>query len=212
MTPTSKVPAARDEAYLEKNRLAAAKWRAANPERAREVRRLSARRRYPDKRSDVQASNAKWAAANPEAVRVRKRVWKSGKMASDASFRLGELLRSGVRKAVKQGWRSGSAVRDLGCSIEDLKVHIESLFEPGMSWENWGSGDGEWSIDHIFPLAETDLTDRTQFLAAANWRNLRPMWHGDNIRKSDDVTPESRERFEVLANFTDVLPSLKGTA
>ena len=28
----------------------------------------------------------------------------------------------------------------LGCTIEFLKKHLESKFQPGMSWENRGNG------------------------------------------------------------------------
>jgi hypothetical protein len=96
-------------------------------------------------------------------------------------------------------------VRDLGCSIEDLKSHIESQFQPGMTWENRGSGSGEWSLDHIYPLAKADLTDRRQALAVCNWRNLQPLRTEDNMRKGDEVSDAARERFEVLANFLEVL-------
>lgn len=34
-------------------------------------------------------------------------------------------------------------------------------------------------------LASFDLTNREQFLQAAHYTNLQPMWAADNIRKSD---------------------------
>jgi hypothetical protein len=49
------------------------------------------------------------------------------------------------------------------------------------------------------------MNDRAQLLAVCNWRNLRPMWHGDNVRKGDEVSESARERFEVLANFLEVM-------
>lgn len=49
--------------------------------------------------------------------------------------------------------RVGSAVRDLGCSIEFLKSYLESKFTGNMSWEN----QGEWYIDHIKPLSSFNL-------------------------------------------------------
>jgi hypothetical protein len=69
-----------------------------------------------------------------------------------------------------------------------------------MSWENWGSGSGKWQIDHIFPLAKADLTQRVQLLACCNWQNLQPLWFEDNVRKGDAVTPEAQQLFDGLVS------------
>jgi 5-methylcytosine-specific restriction endonuclease McrA len=71
-------------------------------------------------------------------------------------------------------------VADLGCTIESLKWYLEALFDEHMTWDNWGE---YWHIDHIRPLASFDLTDREQFLAAANWSNLQPLEKIANHRK-----------------------------
>jgi hypothetical protein len=69
----------------------------------------------------------------------------------------------------------------LGCSIEDLKKHLEASFEPGMTWDNW-QHDG-WHIDHIRPCASFDLTDPGQQRQCFHYTNLQPLWAADNIRK-----------------------------
>jgi len=81
-----------------------------------------------------------------------------------------------LRGKVKQG----SAVRDLGCSIEYFKLWIFMMFQPGMTWENYGK---VWHIDHIKPLAAFDLTDREQFLQAVNYKNLQPLRIEENGSK-----------------------------
>lgn len=72
----------------------------------------------------------------------------------------------------------------VGCSPDHLKTHLESQFKPGMTWENYGSA---WHVDHIVPLAHFDLTDTIQREAAANWKNLQPLFAVDNLRKNDSV-------------------------
>lgn len=109
----------------------------------------------------------------------------------DVNFRLRVLLRGRICSALKGDTKTGSAVRDLGCSIEELKVHLESKFQPGMTWENWGKGEGKWNVDHIVPLAAFDLTNRNQFLVACNYINLQPLWALDNLRKGDSLLPAS---------------------
>lgn len=100
---------------------------------------------------------------------------------TDIQFRLALNLRTRLNRAIKIGQKSGSAVRDLGCSIPDLKIHLENQFAPGMSWANYG----EWHIDHISPLSRFDLTDPVQFQTACHYTNLQPLWAAENIAKSD---------------------------
>jgi hypothetical protein len=69
----------------------------------------------------------------------------------------------------------------LGCSIEFLKAHLESKFQPGMSWDNW-SHKG-WHVDHIVPISAFDLTDEAQLKQACHYTNLQPLWAKDNLKK-----------------------------
>jgi len=58
---------------------------------------------------------------------------------------------------------------------------------PGMSWENYGNKKGQWSIDHEYPLSLVDLTKRELMLPVVHYTNLQPMWHEDNVLKSNKV-------------------------
>lgn len=114
-----------------------------------------------------------------EKARTLSRERQKFRLKNDIQFKLARALRSRLKSAVKKGCKSGSAVRDLGCSIVELKIHLENKFQEGMSWEN----HGKWHIDHIKPLTSFDLTDREQLLRACNYTNLQPLWASDNIRK-----------------------------
>lgn len=103
---------------------------------------------------------------------------------SDIQHYLRARLRTRLWNALKRHFKAGSAVRDLGCSIAALKVHLEKQFINGMTWKN----RGKWHIDHIRPLASFDLTDRGQFLEACNYKNLQPLWAQDNMSKGDKYT------------------------
>ena len=100
--------------------------------------------------------------------------------------RLSMSLRNRLNQAIRNEYKAGSAVRDLGCTINELKAHLEALFSPGMNWDNWEL-DG-WHIDHIKPLASFDLTDREQFLEACHYTNLQPLWAKENLSKGCAVT------------------------
>jgi hypothetical protein len=103
---------------------------------------------------------------------------------SNPALRLRRALRSRLRCAMKNGYRNGSAVRDLGCTVEHfVNVHIPSLFIHGMTWENYGCKIGDWNLDHIMPLVAFDLSDRQHFILANHYLNLRPLWHVENMSK-----------------------------
>lgn len=105
--------------------------------------------------------------------------WQTKKRKSDLDYKLRGNLRCRLYSAIRKG-KAGSSVKDLGCSIENLKAHLEKQFQSGMSWTNHGA----WHIDHIKPLAAFDLTDRDQFLKACHFTNLQPLWAIDNIKKA----------------------------
>ena len=84
--------------------------------------------------------------------------------------------------------KAGSAVKDLGCTLEFLEKHIEGQFQEGMTWDNYG----EWEVDHIVPLAKLDLTNPEDFAKACHYSNLQPLWWQDNLKKSDKVLQSPR--------------------
>ena len=98
-------------------------------------------------------------------------------------FKLATNLRSRLGRALKGNYKTGSAVKDCGCSMEFLKAYLEARFLPGMTWKNWGRKG--WHIDHITSLANFDLANREQFLTACHYTNLQPLWWRDNLEKHD---------------------------
>ena len=105
----------------------------------------------------------------------------------DINFRMRKNLRTRLYRAIKGGQKTGSAIGDLGCSIDELKTHIELKFLPGMTWDNYG----KWHIDHIEPLCSFDLTDAEQLKSACNFSNLRPLWGKDNLLKLSEDKKKS---------------------
>ena len=104
---------------------------------------------------------------------------------TNMQFRIKDNLRRRINSAIKNNRKAASAVRDLGCSIHKFVLYIETQFEDGMSWENWGIHG--WHLDHIVPLASFDLTNREQFLDAVHYTNYQPLWAFDNLSKGDRI-------------------------
>lgn len=130
--------------------------------------------------------HAKSRLARSKERGVYTREYMRRRKAEDPSFRLRVNLRTRLYLALKGKVKVGSAMRELGCSSTFLRQYIESLFQPGMSWDNYGKRPGEWSVDHIVPLAAVDLTDLEQLQKVCHYSNLRPLWHhgpGGNMSK-----------------------------
>lgn len=161
------------------------------------------RARYAANPNPQKEKAQSWRAENKQRVLASGRLWRKKnpaytreRLASDDSLRLAARLRTRLHAAVTRGtWKSGSAVRDLGCTIAELWLHLESKFQPGMTRDNMGTA---WHLDHIYPMAKADLQDRSQFLAVNNWRNLQPLLPADNIAKNDKVLPEAQALFDQL--------------
>ena len=120
-----------------------------------------------------------------EAIRAWTNSYTKDKRASDPGYRVVCNLRSRLLVALKRGAKAGSAVSDLGCSIEFLRSYLEKRFQLGMNWENYGKKG--WHIDHITPLSAFDLNNREQFLSACHYTNLQPLWWYDNLEKGANV-------------------------
>lgn len=128
----------------------------------------------------------KWSSLTQDKkTKILKRVYlyTKNRYHTDVSFKLKIRLRDRLRRAIKNSQKSGSAVRDLGCSIEKFKLWIEFYWKDGMSWDNYG----EWHLDHIKPLSKFNLTDRNQLLEACHFTNIQPLWAHENLAKSDKV-------------------------
>lgn len=178
----------RDKKRRTINRERNRKWRADNPSKSRE-------------------SSLAWRTANPEAARESDRRWRSKnptylcnyireRRKTDPHFRMTGNLRKRQNKFFKGTTRSLSMVRDMGCTQEFFRQHIISQLTGDMTLENYGK---VWHLDHIYPLSAADIVDNPiHFLAAANWRNLQPLPGPENLKKSDEVTPEAQALFDSL--------------
>jgi hypothetical protein len=104
---------------------------------------------------------------------------------TDPQFKMAVVVRKRVILALKaRGASKSKSLRELiGCSIQELKQHLESKFREGMSWEN----HGEWHVDHIRPCADFDLTNPEEQKNCFHFSNLQPLWAEENLRKSNKL-------------------------
>jgi len=120
---------------------------------------------------------------NKNKIRFVKNNYNKKRYRLDINFKLAISLRNRFNKALKNNQKYGSAVKMLGCSIEEFKIYFESLFTEGMNWEK--VFDGSIHIDHKRPLASFDLNIPENQEKACHYTNLQPLWAVDNIKKGD---------------------------
>ncbi len=152
--------------------------------RARNLDRLRAYKqaRYEENRDSLlDAARSRRRAEDKEKRAQYRRAWEAeARKCPIRGLRI--LLRRRLYMAVRDGLKGGSAVELLGCSVEELKAHIEAQFTEGMTWENRGLKG--WHLDHIRPLAAFDLSKPEELAIACHYTNLQPLWAEENMRKS----------------------------
>ena len=133
-----------------------------------------------------------WAALNKDKIKVNSKNYRENNkdhvkqyrknyMANSIKERVAHNLRSRLHDALNGKVKFGSAVKDLGCSVEFLKTYLESKFDKNMTWKNYGVKG--WHIDHIKPISSFDLSNKEQLKIACHHTNLQPMWWKDNLVK-----------------------------
>ena len=131
------------------------------------------------------ATKAIYRAANKEKTKIQGHIYETNRYKNDLNYRIRKVIRARIRSALARKQKSGSAISDLGCTVEEFKSYISLKFQPGMTWENW-SYNG-WHLDHIIPLSSFDLTNREQFLKACHYTNMQPLWKEDNMKKMNKI-------------------------
>lgn len=113
----------------------------------------------------------------------RNRIYQTNKLKTDVVYKLNQNISNKLRGIQKDC----SKKIFLNYTMKELKDHLESLFEPWMTWENYGiynaknwnendTSTWSWQIDHIIPKSTfkyESVYDDT-FKACWSLSNLRP--------------------------------------
>lgn len=145
------------------------------PEKVKRINQLEAKRRklrrvYDD---EYNRHRKEW-----------RRKYQTSKYKKDPLYKLKRMLRSRLyMELLVRDCEKSSFYKHLGCTLQELKEHIEKLWLPGMSWDNHGLFG--WHIDHIVPLASATTVEELYRLF--HYTNLQPLWAKDNLAKSDKI-------------------------
>ena len=142
----------------------------------------------------VKSTQKDYYRRNKDARRLNSYLWRQNnssllnkrfrdRYSSDLEFRLRRICRQFVRRAYLSigSQKELDTLTFLGYSPVQLKEHIESLFKPGMSWDNYG----DWHIDHIVPISSA--TTFEEGIRLSQLENLQPLWAEENLVKGSKL-------------------------
>lgn len=125
-----------------------------------------------------------WREVNRNKMRKYNLDYYRNNLAFDIKHRINDTIGSGIWRALKETKRGRKWEKILGYNLNDLMKHLESKFEPWMSWENYG----EWHIDHIIPksLFKYEKESDSGFKECWSLKNLQPLSKELNYRKHNN--------------------------
>ena len=115
---------------------------------------------------------------NKELIAAYKKAWELTKK-DDPIFKIKKNLRRRVHHALNSIKKADTTFELIGCTPNEFKMHIESQFTEGMTWDNYGRDT--WHIDHITPCYSYDLSEESQQRECFHYTNQRPLWAIDNL-------------------------------
>jgi len=166
--------------------------------RCRKCRTFQHNRYVKHNKASVLRYQRKWRQDNPEKVNAHQRKHyhkyidiqrsrlrqKYQISAQSEQFRLHNNIRSQIRHSLK-GLPIHKWEKLVGYDCQELKAHLEKLFQTGMNWDNYG----EWHIDHIRPFSSFKFNnvEDAQFKECWILSNLQPLWAKENQRKAAKI-------------------------
>ena len=199
------------EQHREQCRQNVLKWQKENPEKVK----VKAQRYYLNHKDSERERHQQYVKAHPEKVkqwrdngREKKRAYdkeykkrpevkarvnemQRQRRKNDVRFKLTVWARDQIHRCLNGATKDKHSLDILGYTAQELKLHLESLWEPGMSWENYGTGEGCWNIDHIKPLSKFNFLNEDGSINYATIKeansldNLQPLDASENSRKKD---------------------------
>lgn len=194
------------EKNKEKSKANKKKWYDANKEKIAESNKQRCKEHYyknheknkQKKRDDYKKNKAKvlelqkkYYEINKKVINARTYKSKKERISIDPCFKLKNNYATLVRNSLKnKGIKKNTKTYELlGCTPQFFRNYIESLFEPWMTWDNYGmhKNDGirRWNIDHIVPLSHFNLANTQEAKKAFHYTNCRPYDAQKNISEGD---------------------------
>lgn len=136
---------------------------------------------------------------------IQERQTKSRRIrkATDPNFKTACDLRAKLHYYIS---RRDASIEDLiGCTWDIFEMLLLCLFDDQMTFGNYGE---YWTIDHVNPCCNFDLTEKENQVICFHWSNLRPMIKIENNKKHGKTIDKEINRHKKLVDaFVESLPN-----
>lgn len=150
-----------------------------------------------ERREEIKIYKRKYESENRLILNEKKRLYKKRVYEEDPSKKIRRSLSGSIFSAMKENnscKNNISFLKFLPYTIQELKNHLQSLFEPWMTWKNrglyrlneWDDNDSstwKWQVDHIIPHSTFKYTSMEDQSFKDCWAlsNLRPYSAKQNV-------------------------------
>ena len=148
-------------------------------------------------KKEISKNKKLYYALNKNKISIKSANNKKQRRINDIPYKLRDIISTSIRNSLKYigvSKNKKSCWNYLPYSKDELRAHIEFLFEPWMNWQNhgiysisdWDDNDKltwKWQIDHIIPHSTFQYRDMEceDFKKCWALSNLRPLSAKQNI-------------------------------
>lgn len=137
-----------------------------------------------DHKDEISVYNHDYSKENREAIQKRQNAQHRERRKTDPNYRISLNLRSRLCEYIKSRGKHNKTLMEklLGCDWCAFEFYFDFLFlwDDEMDWDNYGT---YWSIDHVDPCCNYDLTIEENQYVCFHWSNTRPLERLENQKK-----------------------------
>jgi hypothetical protein len=130
-----------------------------------------------------------YASLRKDKEEIRKRLvnkvinYRRRRLKRDPLYKSRLRMRSLIGQVfIRMNYTKKSKCTDiLGINWDGFKIHIESNFKEGMTWDNYGM----WEYDHIIPISIAQ--NEEELIKLNHYTNFQPLWKEENKLKSNKI-------------------------
>lgn len=109
-----------------------------NRNKKKEKERLRIYNANPENKLKNKNRKFNWLKDNKKTNLATQRKYYNDKLKDNINYKIKGALRSRIWTVLKKQKKSNSTLKLTGCSLEELRKHLENKFEDGMNWNNYG--------------------------------------------------------------------------